>query len=121
MGEIQIHINKGREGPPRPPARPRRRDWGARPHPRQDRRAQRPVAPGEEEVSDLPDGSVTARFSSDLRSFKRSRANRNLDFNAVRIDGLFFRDDGRFDRAPTREAARRAEASKKAAARQKRL
>lgn len=72
-------------------------------------------------MSDLPDGSVTARFSSDLRSFKRSRANRNLDFNAVRIDGLFFRDDGRFDRAPTREAARRAEASKKAAARQKRL
>lgn len=80
------------------------------------------LAPGEEEMSDLPDGSVAVRFSTDLRSFKRSKANRNLDFNAVRIDGLFFRDDdGRFDRTPTREAARRAEAGKKAAARQKRL
>lgn len=80
------------------------------------------LAPGEEEMSDLPDGSVAVRFSTDLRSFKRSKANRNLDFNAVRIGGLFFRDDdGRFDRAPTREAARRAEAGKKALARQRRL
>jgi KaiC/GvpD/RAD55 family RecA-like ATPase len=80
------------------------------------------LAPDEDEMSDPPDGSVTIRFATDLRSFKKSRATRNLDFNAVRIDGLFFRDDdGRFDRAPTREAARRAEAGKKAAARQKRL
>ena len=79
------------------------------------------LAPEEEEMSDLPDGSVTVRFATDLRSFKRSKANHNLDFNAVRIGGLFFRDDGRFDKAPTREAARRAEAGKKAAARERRL
>ncbi|WP_130813024.1 AAA family ATPase [Olsenella sp. Marseille-P4559] len=69
------------------------------------------LAPGEEEMSDLPDGSVAVRIATDLRSFKRSKANRNLDFNAVRMDGLFFRDDdGRFDKAPTREAARLAKA-----------
>lgn len=80
------------------------------------------LAPGEEEMSDLPDGSVAVRIATDLRSFKRSKANRNLDFNAVRMDGLFFRDDdGRFDKAPTREAARRAEAGKRAAARERRL
>lgn len=80
------------------------------------------LAPGEEEMSDLPDGSVAVRFATGLRSFKRSKANHNLDFNAVRIGGLFFRDDdGRFDKSPTREAARRAEASKKAAARERHL
>lgn len=73
-------------------------------------------------MSDLPDGSVAVRFATGLRSFKRSKANHNLDFNAVRIGGLFFRDDdGRFDKSPTREAARRAEASKKAAARERHL
>lgn len=79
------------------------------------------LAPSEEDVADLPDGAVVVRVSTDLRSFKKSKANKNLDFNAVRIDGMFFRDDsGKFDKAPTREAARRAEASKKTAQKEKR-
>lgn len=80
------------------------------------------LAPSDEEMADLPDGSVVVRVSIDLRSFKKSKGNKNLDFNAVRMDGMFFRDDdGRFDKTPTREAARRAEASKKAAQREKRM
>lgn len=79
------------------------------------------LAPSEEDVADLPDGAVVVRVSTDLRSFKKSKANKNLDFNAVRIDGMFLRDDnGKFDKAPTREAARRAEASKKTAQKEKR-
>ena len=79
------------------------------------------LAPSEEDAADLPDGAVVVRVSTDLRSFKKSKANKNLDFNAVRIDGMFFRDEsGKFDKAPTREAARRAEASKKTAQKEKR-
>lgn len=70
------------------------------------------LAPDEDEIADLPDGAVVMRISTDLRSFKRSKANGNLDFNAIRVDGLFFRDeDNRFDGTPTREAARRARTS----------
>ena len=80
------------------------------------------LAPTEEQMKDFPDGAVAVRIATDLRSFKKSKANRNLDFNAVRVDGLFMRDeDGAFDKAPTREAARRAEGSKQAAAKQKRM
>lgn len=80
------------------------------------------LAPSEDELGDLPDGTVVVRVSTDLRSFKKSKANKNLDFNAMRIDGLFLRDDdGKFDKAPTREAARRADASKKTSQRERRL
>lgn len=80
------------------------------------------LAPSEEEMDDLPDGSVVVRVSTDLRSFKKSKANNNLDFNAVRMNGMFFRDDdGKFDKTPTREAARRAEANKKTAQKEKRM
>ncbi len=80
------------------------------------------LAPSEEELADLPDGTVVVRVSTDLRSFKKSKANKNLDFNAVRMDGMFFRDDdGKFDNTPTREAARRAEANKKTAQKEKRM
>ena len=79
------------------------------------------LAPSEEDMADLPDGAVVVRVSTDMRSFKNSKGNKNLDFNAVRIDGMFFRDtDGKFDKTPTREAARRAEASKKTAQKEKR-
>ena len=80
------------------------------------------LAPSEDELADLPDGSVVVRVSTDLRSFKKSKANKNLDFNAVRMNGMFFRDDdGKFDKTPTREAARRAEANKKTAQKEKRM
>ena len=70
------------------------------------------LAPSDEEMAELPDGAVVLRVSTDLCSFKKSKENGNLDFNAVRVDGLFLRDDdGKFDKTPTREAARRAEAS----------
>ena len=34
---------------------------------------------------------MVVRVSTDLRSFKKSKANKNLDFNAVRIAGMFDR------------------------------
>ena len=80
------------------------------------------LAPSEEDMAEFPDGTVAVRVSTDLRSFKKSKANNNLDFNAVRINGMFLRDeDGKFDKAPTREAARRAEASKKTAQKEQRM
>ena len=80
------------------------------------------LAPDEEDMADLPDGAMALHVSTDLRSFKKSKANNNLDFNAVRVDGMFYRDDdGRLDGAPTREAARRAEAKGQTAQREKRI
>lgn len=80
------------------------------------------LAPSEEDMAGFPDGSVVVRVSIDLRSFKKSKGNKNLDFNAVRMNGMFFRDDdGKFDKTPTREAARRAEANKKTAQKEKRM
>ena len=80
------------------------------------------LAPSEDDLADFPDGTVVVRVSIDLRSFKKSKGNRNLDFNAVRMDGMFFRDeDGKFDKTPTREAVRRAEANKKTAQKEKRM
>lgn len=80
------------------------------------------LAPDESDMEGLPDGSVVVRVSTDLRSFKKSKANRNDDFIAVRIEGTFYRETGdRFESAPTREAARRAEASRRVAQREKNI
>ena len=66
------------------------------------------LAPDEEDMKEYPDGATVLRISTDFRSFKKSKGNKNSDFNAVLIKGKFIRDDeGAFNNTPTREAARR--------------
>lgn len=80
------------------------------------------LAPDEEDMAGQPDGAVAMRIATDLRSFKKSKGNKNIDFNAVRIDSKFMRDEeGKLDSAPTREQARRAKNNPTISARQKNI
>jgi RecA-family ATPase len=80
------------------------------------------LEPDEDVMRSFGDGAVAIRFSTDMRSFERSKRNRNLDFNAVRIGGNFLRDEnGTLDKAPTKESARRAKNSSQAAAKERKV
>lgn len=79
------------------------------------------LEPSEDDRADYPDGTMFARVSTDLRSFPRTSARRNLDFVAAATEAGWLRVESGspIEAAPTVEAARRAASSSEASDKRK--